>query len=186
MWIPNSTTINDDHVSFKNVYKSKINYYLSIHDDSLKDKPLDTDRRTPILQAPYDWNWIESEIRYLTNENNQPQLYTNWYPTVPNYPVEDSKQGHFDRLRILLYGISHMTQDAVYHTAQQKMKLDHTTLQFSNPSSNINVMPWIFFIIDILLLLVIGYSVWIRTHDSTTVAIGIFCLLVLTLVIQKL
>ena len=182
MWIPNSTTITDDHVSFKNVYTSKINYYLSIHDLSKKDKLENTDRRTPILQAPYDWDWIETEIRYLTNENNQPKLpYTNWYPTVPMYPVEDTKQGQFDRLRILLYGICHMTQDAVYNNQQQK---ENVTLQFSTP--NVTLFPWIIFIMELLLLVAIGYSVWIRTHDSTTDFIGTFCLLVFTIIVQNL
>lgn len=174
MWETLTHPLNPDATLFKDVYSSKIRYYLSIQ------KNVKQDERTPTFSAPYDWDWIEREIQYLTNENMTPMTYTNWYPMHPNYSVEDTPDGRLTRLQHIAYGIKHMTADAVY-------KHQPTPTSFTlKPESHTYRMPWIIFIVDLLLLLIIAYALWYQKYTTPSIVLVPFFLLVCTLLVNRL
>jgi hypothetical protein len=145
MWVTSSLP-NANELSFRNTYLDQIKSFLgntNLHDS-----------RRPILVSPYDWNALEQEIQYQMNPNGIPPP---WYPTLPNYPVEDTPEGRKDRLRFLLYGIEHMTQDAV--KVKVKAKLNNPV----NSGSTSSNMIWIWIVLLLLLLLFTVY--WISSKQ---------------------
>lgn len=146
MWVTSSLP-NANEISFRNTYLDQIKSFLgntNLHDS-----------RRPILVSPYDWNALEREIQYQMNPSGTPPP---WYPTLPNYPVEDTPEGRTDRLRFLLYGIEHMTQDAVRTVQMNKSSVQHIGSKFStNSNSNLN---WIWIVILLFIVLLIGYWIW--------------------------
>jgi hypothetical protein len=163
MWVSYqpSQSNHDPSTSFITIYSTNIRSYLSSdknYTDS-QDQRTDQriDQRTPILSSPYDWNRLESEINSLIQGKTPQQLY----PMIPSYSVENTEKGRCERLQLLLYGLSHMTEDAVFigerneSIRQIQESLGESQHNHSN-KNNVNLM----FFFMVLFLIILGFYLW--------------------------
>lgn len=157
-----------DDVRFHDIYHTKLTYFLSLQKDA------DPTPVEPIMfRPPYNWSNIEHEIRHLTNESTRPIHHSDWVPMVPAQLVNDTRAGKLRRAQQLLYAMDHLTEDAVYRHEPKKVALPpHHSYRYR--------MPWIIYLTDIILLILIGYSVYVRTENEFIMAVVVLVLLLLT------
>lgn len=157
-----------DDIRFHSIYHTKLTYFLSLQKD-VDPTPVDH----VMFRPPYNWSQIEHEIRHLTNESDHPIHHSDWVPMVPARLVKNTRAGLLRRAQELLYAMDHLTEDAIYnHTPKQVALPHHHSYTYH--------MPWIIYTTDLVLLVLIGYSVYIRTENEFIMAAVVLILLLLT------
>lgn len=159
MWVSYqpSQSNHDPSTSFITIYSSNIRSYLS--SDKNSDSKEHIDQRTPILSSPYDWIRLESEINSLIQGKTPQQLY----PMIPSYSVENTEKGRRERLQLLLYGLSHMTEDAVFIgerketiPLQENINIIESHQNHDTNKKNVNLL----FFFMVLFLIILGFYLW--------------------------
>jgi len=173
MWVSSQSTNQTN--SFRDTYTTKIRSYLENDNDFI-------DLRTPILSSPYDWKSIEAEINNLISGKTPQHLY----PMIPSYSIENSVKGRRERLQLLLYGLSHMTEDAIFigdiETYLSKIQeIQTVNLDSDRPTKNVNLL----FFFMVLFIIILGIYLWNTSMESNASSkTWLACIVIILLIIS--